>query len=111
MSRLSEQIIKLRNEGKTFKQIKNELNCALSTISYHCKLNKLPTPVRKLTDEDKLNLQKLYDEIKSVNKIAIITGYAKETILKYVKTKKKENIITPSQSVISWRKRKKKRID
>ena len=32
---MKEQILKLRSEGKTYKQIKNILNCSLSTICYH----------------------------------------------------------------------------
>jgi len=33
---MKEEILKLRNEGKTYKEIKKILNCSLSTISYHC---------------------------------------------------------------------------
>lgn len=34
MSELSEQIVKLRAEGLTYQQIKDQLNCSKSTISY-----------------------------------------------------------------------------
>lgn len=33
---MKEQIMKLRNEGKTFNQIKEILKCSKSTISYYC---------------------------------------------------------------------------
>lgn len=33
---MKEQILKLRAEGKSYKQIKKILGCSLSTISYHC---------------------------------------------------------------------------
>lgn len=33
---MKEQILKLREEGKSYKEIKKILNCSLSTISYHC---------------------------------------------------------------------------
>ena len=33
---MKDEILKLRNEGKTFKQIKEILKCSTSTISYHC---------------------------------------------------------------------------
>lgn len=33
---MKEKIISLRNEGKTYDEIKNILNCSKSTISYHC---------------------------------------------------------------------------
>ena len=35
MQTLKEKIITLRNQGKTYNQIKNELNCSKGTISYH----------------------------------------------------------------------------
>lgn len=34
---LKENILKLRNEGKTYDEIKKKLNCSKSTISYYCK--------------------------------------------------------------------------
>lgn len=34
--KMKEQILKLREEGKTYSQIKAELGCSKSTISYHC---------------------------------------------------------------------------
>jgi 5-methylcytosine-specific restriction endonuclease McrA len=33
---LKEQILKLRNDGKSYSYIQKELQCAKSTISYHC---------------------------------------------------------------------------
>ena len=36
MSSLKESILKLREEGKNYKQIKLLLDCSLSTISYYC---------------------------------------------------------------------------
>lgn len=33
---MKEEILKLRNEGKTYDEIKNILGCSKSTISYHC---------------------------------------------------------------------------
>lgn len=35
---MKEEIIRLRNEGKSYSQIQKELGCAQSTISYHCSL-------------------------------------------------------------------------
>ena len=32
---MKEQILKLRSEGKSYKQIKSILGCSLSTICYH----------------------------------------------------------------------------
>lgn len=33
---MKEQILELRNQGKTYREIRNILNCSLATISYHC---------------------------------------------------------------------------
>jgi len=41
------EIIRLRNLGYSYKQIVKELNCALSTVSYHCKKHGLDTPNTK----------------------------------------------------------------
>lgn len=107
MSRYFEKIMELRNKGKTYKQICNELNCAMSTVSYHCKLNNVAGHSDRLTEQDKIELQKLYDEIGSLKKVAKLKGRAFETVQKYVIIKKRTKTITGSKSVILWRKRTK----
>lgn len=106
MSRYFEKIMELRNKGKTYKQICNELNCAMSTVSYHCKLNKMGGHSDRLTDEDKIELQKLYDEIGNLKKVAKLKGRAFETVKRYVVRNEKQKI-TKSEAVINWRKRTK----
>ena len=110
MSRYSEKIIELRENGKTYKEITQEINCAFSTVSYHCKLHKLGGNCDRLTNKDKINLQNLYDELGSVKKVAKKTGNAVQTVLKYVVTKRKKNTQTKSESVILWRKRTKQKL-
>ena len=110
MSRYFEKIIELRNQGKTYKQICKELNCAMSTVSYHCKLNKVGGHSDRLSDEQKIELQKLYDEIGSLKKVAKMRGHAFETIRKYVKTKNRVKTVSNSDSVIEWRKRTKQKL-
>ena len=110
MSIYFEKIIELRNQGKTYKEICNELNCAMSTVSYHCKLNKMGGHSDRLTDEQKMGLQKLYDEIGNLKKVAKIKGHAYETVRKYVTWNKKNKKITRSESVIEWRKRTKQKL-
>lgn len=107
MGTYSEKIIELRKEGKTYKEISKILNCALSTVSYHCKLNKLGGTNDRLNDDEKNELQKLYDEIGSLKKVAKLKGHAFETVQKYVKIKVRTRKITSSESVIEWRKRTK----
>ena len=106
MSIYFEKIIELRNQGKTYKEICKELNCAMSTVSYHCKLNKMGGHSDRLSDEEKIELQKLYDEIGNLKKVAKLKGRAFETVKKYVIRKSKQKI-TKSEAVITWRKRTK----
>jgi len=110
MERYSEQIISLRNEGKSYKEIKKILGCALSTISYHCTKNKVGGFSDRLSDTEKNELQKLYDEHGSVKMVSNITGRAVSTIMRYIKILKNNEKVTGSQSVINWRKRTKRRL-
>ena len=105
-----EKIIELRNTGKTYKEITEILGCALSTVSYHCKLNDLGGHSDRLTNDQKNNLQVLYDDLKSVKKVAKKTGHSVQTVLKYVKTEKKVKKTTNSQNVIIWRNRVKQKL-
>ena len=107
MERYSEKIIILRKEGKTYKEIKNIIGCAMSTISYHCTLNGLGDNNQKVTEAEIVEFQKMYDEFGSLKKVAKITGRSFETVQKYVKTKQKVKTVTSSESVILWRKRTK----
>ena len=107
MGKYSEKILELRKNGKTYKEICNQLNCAMSTVSYHCKLHKLGGNSDRLTDEQKQKLQTLYNEIGSVKKVSRISGNSVETILKYIETKKRTKNFTNSETVILWRKRTK----
>lgn len=102
-----EKIIELRNQGKTYKEISKQLNCALSTVSYHCKINKMGGHTDRLTEEEKIELQKLYDEIGSLKKVAKIKGRAFETVQKYVTIKTRTKKVSNSEAVIEWRKRTK----
>ena len=38
---MKEEIIKLRKQGKSYKEIAKELNCKKSLVSYHCRTNGL----------------------------------------------------------------------
>ena len=109
MARYSEKIIELRKLGKTYKEICEELKCAMSTVSYHCKLNNLGGVDVSLSEEEKKELQLLYDKVGSLKKVAKLKGHAHETVRKYVVLKEK-NSLTNSERVISWRKRKKREL-
>ena len=110
MSIYFEKIIELRKRGKTYKEICKELNCAISTVSYHCKLNKMGGHSDRLTKDDKIELQKLYDEIGSLKKVARLKGHAFITVQKYVITKNRTRNVSKSEAVIMWRKRTKMKL-
>lgn len=172
MSELKEKIIELRKKGLTYNQIKNELKCAKSTISYHCQKNdlvkinivkilindfnitkeendnvvnlrndgKLYSEIKDITNltldkikyicrnnntnkkflknnkisaEQILNMQKYYDECGSSIKVAEKFGLNRQTICKYIITKKRIKLsnvdkkIQKSKNVMKWRKDKK----
>ncbi len=107
MSIYFEKIIELRNQGKTYKEICKELDCAMSTVSYHCKLNNIGGHTDRLTDEEKIELQRIYDEIGNIKKVAKLKGHAFETVRKYIVTKNRTKKTSKSVAVIEWRKRTK----
>ena len=54
---LKEKIIKLREQGKTYNQIKKELNCSKGTISYHCSQITNNEKIRN-TNKEKISFHK-----------------------------------------------------
>ncbi len=110
---LKERILSLINDGKTYGEITKKLKCTKSTISYHCKnaglknINLFNPP----SEEEIKNFQKIYDETNSSDKVALITGWSKPTVLKYIKVNIKERLTTEELKrnkviqVIDWRKK------
>lgn len=56
---MKDEILKLKEEGKTYNEIKEILGCAISTISYHCNKNGKGTD-KKLSDELILKIKDYY---------------------------------------------------
>jgi len=110
MERYSEKILSLRKEGKSYKEITKILGCAMSTVSYHCQLHKMGDNNQKVSDDEKEQFQKMYDEIGSLKKVAKLTGRSFETVKKYVQVRTRVKKVTNSESVILWRKRTKKKL-
>jgi len=115
---LKDEILKLRKVGKTYAEICNELKCTKSVVSYHCKNNGVDALglYNKPTDAEIKELQKIYDETGSSDKVAKLTGWSKPTVLRYIQTQPKvklseeelkKNKVT---TVISWRKRIKQKL-
>lgn len=112
---LKESILKLRKEGKKYNEIKDILGCSKSNISFHCKNNNLGNSFKSkvITDEIKLEIIKLYEELKSSYKVSERLNVSRNTVLRYVNIVKKETQTTEerkkkiSDNVIKWRKRTK----
>jgi len=56
---MKDAILKLKEDGKTYNEIKKILGCAISTISYHCNKNGKGTD-KKLSDELILKIKDYY---------------------------------------------------
>lgn len=110
MERYSEKILSLRKEGKSYKEITKILGCAMSTVSYHCQLHKMGDNNQKVSEDEKEQFQKMYDEIGSLKKVAKLAGRSFETVKKYVQVRTRVKKVTNSESVILWRKRTKKKL-
>ena len=110
MERYSEKILSLREEGKSYKEITKILGCAMSTVSYHCQLHKMGDNNQKVTDDEKKQFQKMYNEVGSLKKVAKLTGRSFETVKKYVQVIKRLKKVTNSESVMLWRKKTKKKL-
>ena len=80
-------IITLREEGKTYNQIAKELECAKSTINYHCKKNNLTDIGFKNNRVDSITADSIYEFCKdnSINDAVKKFGVSKSTIKKYKK--------------------------
>lgn len=57
---MKQQILELRAKGMSYNKIKNQLGCALSTISYHCSTEETKAACVKRPKKDKVRFT--YDE-------------------------------------------------
>jgi IS30 family transposase len=112
----SEQIIALRNQGKTVPEIAKELGCAKSTVSYHLKINGLGQENRYVSKELKVEMQSYYDEGHTCQEVADKFKYNIGTILRFVTTREvigqtqEERLVSVKNNVINWRKDKKAKL-
>jgi len=84
---LKEKIIELRKRKLTYNQIAEKLNCAKSTISYHCQNEGLDDIGLKLNPIEKSVVKQIksFTCKNSLNAAAKHFGLSKTTILKYKK--------------------------
>lgn len=105
---LKNQVISLRKEGKTYDQIHEITKVAKSSISDICRSENLgEQKIIELTPEIIQNLQKLYDDLGSLKKVAKQSHISVERLSKVLILKNRVQTISKSEAVISWRKRAK----
>jgi IS30 family transposase len=82
---LKEKIIELRKQKLTYNQIAEKLNCAKSTISYHCQNEGMDDIGLKLVAIDKSVAKQIksFTRKNSLNAAAKHFGLSKTTIVKY----------------------------
>lgn len=88
-----QDIIRLREQEKTYDEIKEELGCSKGTISYHCRQEGLENIGRKnspVFDEKKEKIQQLREEGKTVLEVSKKLDVSQSTVIKYSDIEKKE---------------------
>jgi len=110
------KVIELRENGKLYKEIKNETNLSKDKIKYVCRINNLndsPTKFISSAEKVKIEMQDYYDECGSSIKVSEKFGFHRQTVCKYITTKRKIKMSDEdrkksiSKNVVNWRKRKK----
>lgn len=88
---LKEEILKLRNEGKNYKEIEEQLSCSKATISYHCNNNNLggnfvSNKRNKLSDDEIKSLNKYYKD-HTIEECMSNFKLGKSTVIKHTENK------------------------
>lgn len=76
---LKENILLLKKEGLTYDEICEKLNCAKSTVSYHC--SGLNNTVNKVSDDEKEKI-KIYYKTHTILETVEKFGFSKSTIVR-----------------------------
>lgn len=84
---LKPQILTLRNQGKSYREIQKELNCSKGTINYHCKENELTDIGMKVAPVDSAIKSEIADYCKEHTLLEASNhfGLSLSTIKKYKK--------------------------
>lgn len=91
---IKQKVIQLKQAGKTYQQISDELNISKGSISTICKDFGLGQKIIELTPEKIKECQKLYDEIGNIKKVAKISGISYDRLRNVLQSTK----ITPKSS-------------
>lgn len=92
---MKEKIIELVKQGKTYKEIKKELGCALSTIAYHCKKEDIinENMIKKIDSDTIHKINELYQSGLTSIQVSKELGIAKSTVLKYIENVRKKKVV------------------
>lgn len=85
---LKSKILKLRNSGKTYKEIIKELGCTKSIISYHCRLNNLGGNGKDILDITMIIELNEYYKTHTVEECADRFNISKSSVTKYTENKR-----------------------
>lgn len=88
---LKEKIIKLRKEGKSYGEIKKELNCSKATISFHCKneaLNNIGLDQSKKLKKEEIDKLKDFYKTHTIKETSVEFEVSETTVKKYVENKR-----------------------
>lgn len=103
---LKNKIISLRNNGKTYDEIKDELNCSKATISYHCQRNNLGGNNQRstLTDDEIVKLNEYYKN-HTIEECVSKFKIGKSTVTKHTDNKRELNNLTKEEKKVKNYKR------
>lgn len=86
-----EKIIELRKQGKSYNEIKKELNCSKATISYHCKreaLNDIGLDTTKKLNEKEVEELKEFYKTHTIEETSKVFNVSETTVKKYTENKR-----------------------
>ena len=111
MSKYKKDIIRLRKQGKSYDEIKNELDCSKGTVSYHCKQEGvedigLAASQKELSKEKKLQIRKTYRN-HTKKETAKICDVSTSSVIKYGESKGRK-VFTLEEKRKKARQRKRK---
>ena len=89
MSKYKEDIIRLRKQRKSYREIENDLGCSRGTVAYHCQnegLEDIGMKTKEISDEKKKAIRETYKN-ETAEKTAEIHDVGITTVKKYGRSK------------------------
>ena len=89
MSKYKEDIIRLRKQGKSYREIEDKLDCSKSTVAYHCRLenlNNIGNKSKEIPDKKKAKIRE-YRKNHTATQTARKFNVSRSTVEKYAEEK------------------------